>query len=380
MKQPVMESSYRKAPKVVRLIREHVQAGRFRAGELLPPEMLLARKYGVSRMTLRKALAELVEAGVLVKLPQRGIIVPSAEETVGGGVGLSGGAGTCRQLSVAAFWAGVADYSTTQRLEGIRRYNETQGIRFQNYLSSSNEETLDSLERIEDFGVDGIFVFHYNEPRYNAVLTRLIGRRFPMVSFRCGSSLPISTVGSEDPVGVYTAVQYLILKYRRPVHFVGETAELDCSPDRYAAYRSAMEDNGFGDFIESHTWRMDTSSADPAYWPMDKKWQPGFHAAQRLLERVKAPVSIFAVNDYGALGVYKAAEERGLVVGKDVCVVGMDDLPLATMLAKPLTTLHASIEEIGFEGAKLLHRLITGKAKSPINVRLPLKLIERESA
>jgi len=80
------------------------------------------------------------------------------------------------------------------------------------------------------------------------------------------------------------------------------------------------------------------------------------------------------------LGVYKAAERCGLTIGRDVCVVGADDLPLAEMLDPPLTTLRASTEQIGFEAARLLHRIIERKASPPISVRLAAEFVVRGSA
>jgi len=368
-------SSYRKAPQLAQLLREHIREGAFAAGQLLPPETELAKRYGVARMTLRKALGTLAEEGHLVKLPHRGILVP--EE--GGGVESDRSQRTERRVSMATVWAAAPDYGITKRLEGIRRYCEPRGVEFGNCLFATNEEALDALERIADYGVDGIMVYPYKDPRYVAVLARLIDRGFPIVSFRGLSGLPLSTVGSDDSVAVYRAVHFLIDRHRRPVYYIGEVQDADSSPERHAGYRGAMEDAGFGDLVESHTWRMDTSSVDPRYWPMDNKWLPGFHVAERLLAEAACPMSIFAVNDYTALGVYKAAERCGLTIGRDVCVVGADDLPLAEMLDPRLTTLHASTEQIGFEAARLLHRIIERKASPPISVRLAAEFVVRGS-
>ncbi len=39
-----------------------------------------------------------------------------------------------------------------------------------------------------------------------------------------------------------------------------------------------------------------------------------------------APLSVVCTNDTAARGLYEAAAERGLVVGRDVAVVSFDDL------------------------------------------------------
>ena len=50
-----------------RLIQNQVRAGKLRAGEALPSERDLARLLGISRVTVRKAIAGLVDKGILVQ-------------------------------------------------------------------------------------------------------------------------------------------------------------------------------------------------------------------------------------------------------------------------------------------------------------------------
>lgn len=51
---------------LVELIKEQIQAGEFNPGEQIPPERALAEQHGISRMTVRQAIAFLVREGVLV--------------------------------------------------------------------------------------------------------------------------------------------------------------------------------------------------------------------------------------------------------------------------------------------------------------------------
>ena len=56
-------------------IRADITAGRLRPGEKLPSEIDLAERYGVARMTVRRAIADMVEHGELVVLRGRGTFV-----------------------------------------------------------------------------------------------------------------------------------------------------------------------------------------------------------------------------------------------------------------------------------------------------------------
>src|SRR2546423_268387 len=50
-----------------RVIQDAVRAGKLKADEALPSERDLARQLGISRVTVRKAIAGLVEKGILVQ-------------------------------------------------------------------------------------------------------------------------------------------------------------------------------------------------------------------------------------------------------------------------------------------------------------------------
>src|SRR5512140_2906121 len=62
-------------PKYHRLylvLREQLQEGRF--GEGLPGELALADQFGVARVTVRKALAQLAADGLIAREPGRGTV------------------------------------------------------------------------------------------------------------------------------------------------------------------------------------------------------------------------------------------------------------------------------------------------------------------
>lgn len=59
------------------LLRNEIESGSARAGDRLPPELALARQYGISRMTVRKAINALVAENMLVRRPGKGTFVAS---------------------------------------------------------------------------------------------------------------------------------------------------------------------------------------------------------------------------------------------------------------------------------------------------------------
>jgi DNA-binding LacI/PurR family transcriptional regulator len=61
-------------------------------------------------------------------------------------------------------------------------------------------------------------------------------------------------------------------------------------------------------------------------------------------------------------------------------VVGFDDSPAATSSAIPLTTVHQPSEQMGFEMADLLLRMLAGEADVPHRNLMPTRLVRRASA
>ena len=56
-------------------LRNTINAGIYKAGEMIPTEKVLELKYGVSRITVRKAIEELAHEGLLTKKQGKGTVV-----------------------------------------------------------------------------------------------------------------------------------------------------------------------------------------------------------------------------------------------------------------------------------------------------------------
>jgi DNA-binding LacI/PurR family transcriptional regulator len=374
----VIKMTYQsKAVRLSEKLLEDIQKGLIREDTVLRTGQLMDR-YGVSRPTVRRALNILARRNAVVRHSPRGLRVPRVE----GETGESQGATAATNVTLAAMWATpVRDYAMFKRFEGIRKYAESNGLRFTHFHSPRHEDILDALHRIEDYSVNGVIVYPFAaDERYAEILTGLHQRRFPLVLARSCRDLPISTVMSDDAVGEYQAAHYLIDKYRRPAYYFGTREGLVESPERYEGYCSAMKDSGFADRIERYTVFLDVREDDPPYWGPEKTYRPHRAAVERALRRIDYPASVLSQNDAGAPDIYDVAEKVGRVVGKDLFIVGFDDLPLAKLLKPPLTTIHAQIEELGFDAGRLLHRIISGQVRLPVHICLPLKLVIRESA
>ncbi len=75
----------------------------------------------------------------------------------------------------------------------------------------------------------------------------------------------------------------------------------------------------------------------------------------------------------------RAAGDRGLRIGRDLAVVGYDDVEWAELVDPPLTTIAQPITDIGRTAVRLLLDRITHPDRPARTVRLPGRLVHRRS-
>lgn len=102
----------------------------------------------------------------------------------------------------------------------------------------------------------------------------------------------------------------------------------------------------------------------------------GREGAARLLSSPRPPTAIFTVNDLSAIGVFGELRHRGLRPGRDVAVVGYNDLPLSAELPVPLTTLRSPLAEMGRVAVEMLLALLQGKSVESVLLRPELRVRE----
>ncbi|MDB5369938.1 MAG: LacI family transcriptional regulator, partial [Roseomonas sp.] len=105
----------------------------------------------------------------------------------------------------------------------------------------------------------------------------------------------------------------------------------------------------------------------------------GLEAASLLLAAARRPTAMICCNDVVAFGAMLGLERQGVVIGRDIAVTGVGDVPEASTSRPPLTTLETGPRRIGQEAARLLLRRIADPAATPEQVILPARLVIRAS-
>lgn len=122
-------------------------------------------------------------------------------------------------------------------------------------------------------------------------------------------------------------------------------------------FRSSHErGRGFADCLAEHGLELEPRYVREAAYTFES----GVAAATELLAMPDAPTAIFAGNDEMAIGVMKAARDRGLDVPFDLSIVGFDDLPMASRVWPNLTTVRLPIRDMGRMAAEKLTASLRG--------------------
>jgi DNA-binding LacI/PurR family transcriptional regulator len=89
---------------------------------------------------------------------------------------------------------------------------------------------------------------------------------------------------------------------------------------------------------------------------------------------------VFAANDDMAIDLIRALLDAGRRVPEDVSVAGFDDIPLASYVTPPLTTVRQPFDAVATEGLRLLvHTIEKPDAEAPPAILPPVELIVRAS-
>jgi DNA-binding LacI/PurR family transcriptional regulator len=201
------------------------------------------------------------------------------------------------------------------------------------------------VQRLLERRVDGLIVASDRTTTDYAI--QLHTEDVPVVCINGSREQFPRAVQIDNRTGGALAIEHLVgLAHRRIAHIAGPPG-LPTRDERLAGYRAALRRAGLrydAELVPTGEGRLDESR----------------RAARGLLELADPPTAIFAYNDRSAIGCYQAIRAAGLRVGKDVSVVGFDDIVMAEWVDPPLTTVHQPRIEMGRIAVDLLLAVLSG--------------------
>lgn len=179
----------------------------------------------------------------------------------------------------------------------------------------------------------------------------------------------VDSVVVDNAMGTGEAVEHLLAGTQAGrCYFVGGPRENFDTAERTAEFRKRLEAGGQS--VREEQLTFGDYSID---W--GRKW-----ATERLKAGGLKQCAVLAGNDEIALGIMQAAQDAGLVVPKDLRIVGFDDTRISTLVRPALSTVRVPLADIGAAVVRLLVDRVGNSEKPATKEKLPTKLIVRESS
>lgn len=210
--------------------------------------------------------------------------------------------------------------------------------------------------------VDGLLLYTLRSPD-DPELTGAIGRPVPTVLIdNPAPAAPAVLMSTTD--GFAQAVEHLAaLRHDEVVYLTGDPPRSYPATDRLRA-------------VEVSCRRHDLALT--VLGPFRPTFESGVRAADLVI--AAEATAVIAYNDQMALGLIRRLTERGIRVGPDLSVVGVDDTWVARQVTPALTTVRMPCAQAGAAAARLLIDLMAGQQDSAHRrITLSSELIVRSS-
>lgn len=344
------------------LIKRMVLSGVVGHNQQLKPELEICRETNLSRTTVRRAIADLVDEGLLVRFRGRGTFVnisrTSSQKKL---LALL----VCQHTHVS----GAYDLLIAGAREAASRHG------YQLLLANSHNEAESGIEqamRLNEHRVAGTIVVPLQTAtpdRSTAMVLRALrqaGQKVVLVD-EDSDDEGLSSVSSQNREATGALTRHLIGLGHRRIAFLSST-RTEVVREREDGFRQAMEEAGL---TVPPEYFLEVAGRDPS---LQGRQEIDVFMAMRT-----PPEAIVCLHDLIALNALRRCAERGWKVPQDVAIVGFDDLPQAATATPALTSVHQPLSEIGARAVEVLIEELKGADAEHRHERLPCRLVVRQS-
>ena len=358
---------------ISRQIATEIMGGKYRQSGRLPSEAQFVKRFGVSRPTIGRALKNLQEQGLIDRrrgsgtfirldgeraraavptIPQLGMIVPSLRhteifESICGEL-----ANLARVNDYGLWWEGNAPASTEPKMavedaEALcAKFIEQKvaGVFFVPYEHQADRETANRriTAHLRQAGIPVV------------LLDRDLGA-FPNRS-------TFDLIGIDNFAGGYQLAEHLIKLGARRLAYVMRPLTASTVDARIAGALTAMRAYGLDEP------RPFVHAGDPT----DIKFVRSFAQAHQL-------DAILCTSDHVAAQLLQNLTRLGILVPKDLRLVGFDNVRFASLLTIPLTTMEQPCRDIAITAFNALCERIKDPTLPPRTLMLAPRLVVRET-
>lgn len=284
------------AAEVADSIREIVACGKVEAGAYLPTERELVKQFGVSRVTVRRALGKLVAEGLIETVPHQGYRPVALKRD-------AGRPGSVAYVRALAEPEQSWDLTHEQIVTAFNKQLMAEG-RQALAVGAMGRPPHEVVRELKEQGIWGLVLDGSIEEFVDVV----VGSGMPCVvvdSFTDRTDIDI--VLQDNFNGARKAANYLLERGHERTAWIGPMREMAHYRERFAGARAALNDAGM-DFAPGMVVEAPSNEADEETVARFKK----------LLSGPKRPTAVVCMWRQWAIAAARAIREVGLEVGRDV--------------------------------------------------------------
>lgn len=313
-------------------LRDAIDSGSLKPGDKLQTEAELGRLYQASRITVARAVNELMQQGLVSRRAGSGTHVLPKTETQGHVFGLL-----------------IPDLGRTEIFEpicqGMMRspLAKSHSLLWGHAMGDAEQQGHEAEQLCQHYisqRVSGVFFAPLEYMATKEQVNRRIAAALekagiPIVLLdRCYAPYPFRSrhdlVGIDNRAVGYVLAQHLINAGAKRIAFLSRAHSASTVNARIAGYREGLHAHNL---CTGEDLSREGDAASPAF-------------VQRVLEELR-PDAIICANDLFAGRLIATLNGIGIEVPSEMRVVGVDDVKYAGLLPVPLTTQHQNCPEIG---------------------------------
>ncbi len=325
-----------KSAKAAEEIRDWISQGEYQTGAKLPSILQMSKMLKVADKSAQKAIAQLAAEGLLRRENGVGIFVCEKNKSK-------------RKVLVAipnpSFLKTNSsyDYLKSEVYSGISSELKKMNAELELYAIYDNLENCSLLDRFNTENCSGIITMGEIHDTLPDEIGACIGSHRVVSTNYAG----IPGHRNETLVNIKPGIRAILQK----AYDLGHRKFAHLYAENISHQRTQIERfEAFIDFCNE----MDIEVPSSCMLKVGKTEMDGYRAANMILDKHPETTLFFAANDRRAEGILQALKDKGITPGKEVSVIGFDDMPDAEKLG--LATVSIPRFEIGKIAVRLLEK------------------------
>ena len=336
-----------------------------KAGDHIPSRNSLMKEFKVTRVTVDRAVSELIGEGLLYAVDGSGTYVAERKEK----------RPDTQQNAVPIWSLIIPDILQDIYPDLVRGVEDTAHENHINVIICNTDNRTEKqsgyvLKHIES-RTDGVILIPALIGQEDlSPIHRLSDLGIPLVFCNRGiAGIGAPRVISNNSYGSYVATTHLLEMGYRRCAFIS-TPVYSTSLERYQGYCAALSEE-----------KLEVMQNLVVFEKSYEIERPGYESARALLALEERPDAFVCLNDRIAQGAYSAIVDAGLAPGEDIGLVGYGNTSICESLPVKLTSVKFRSYEIGKRAAEFLLDMMKGTRMDDTTIAvLQPELVVRESS